>query len=226
MKIKDWAEDDRPREKMLQKGISSLSDAELIAILIGSGSRGKSAVELSQEILYDQNYDLNQLGRLNIQELTRKYKGIGTAKAITILTALEIGRRRNMHQSAKRFAITSSGDVYRHFQPLLSDLPHEEFWVAMLNQSNHIIHRQQISKGGIAETAVDVRIILKDALQRLATGLILVHNHPSGNNRPSAADDAFTRKMKEAAKLVDIRVLDHIIIGQDCYFSYADEGKI
>lgn len=226
MNIKDWAEDDRPREKMLNKGSAALSDAELIAILIGSGNRDKSAVELSREILHRQNNDLNKLGKVSIKELIDAHCGIGEAKAISILAALELGRRRRESEPVKRFAITSSRDVFEYFHPILGELKHEEFWVAYLNQSNRVVWRCQISKGGVAETAVDVRIILKNAIEHLATGLILCHNHPSGNNRPSNADDQFTQKMKEAARLMDIRVLDHLIICEGCYYSYADEGKI
>lgn len=226
MNIKDWAEDDRPREKMLTKGISALSDAELIAILIGSGNKDKSAVELSKEILHHQNNDLNQLGKISVKELTNTHKGIGPAKAISILAALELGRRRNQSEVMKLFSVTSSRDVYHYFHPLLSDLKYEEFWVAYLNQSNRIILRKKISKGGVSETAVDIRLILKEAIEHLASGIILCHNHPSGNNKPSCADDAFTKKIKEAARLMDIRVLDHLIVCEDCYFSYADEGKI
>ena len=226
MNIKDWAEDDRPREKMLTKGISTLSDAELIAILIGSGNKDKSAVELSKEILHHQNNDLNQLGKISVKELTNTHKGIGPAKAISILAALELGRRRNQSEVMKLFSVTSSRDVYHYFHPLLSDLKYEEFWVAYLNQSNRIILRKKISKGGVSETAVDIRLILKEAIEHLASGIILCHNHPSGNNKPSCADDTFTKKIKEAARLMDIRVLDHLIVCEDCYFSYADEGKI
>ncbi|MEG1585584.1 MAG: DNA repair protein RadC [Bacteroidales bacterium] len=226
MNIKEWAENDRPREKMLTNGLTALSDAELIAILIGSGNKDKSAVELSREILLRQNNDLNRLGKITVKELTNAHKGIGPAKAISILAALELGRRRNQSEVIKNFTVTSSRDVYQYFRPILADLKHEEFWVAYLNQSNRVIHRKKISKGGVSETAVDIRIILKDAIEQLASGLILCHNHPSGNNKPSAADDSFTKKIKEAARLMDIRVLDHLIVCEDCYFSYADEGKI
>lgn len=226
MNIKEWAQDDRPREKMLAKGMDALSDAELIAILIGSGDRNKSAVELSKEILCRQENDLNKLGKVTVKELTNAHQGIGPAKAIAILAALELGKRRNQHEATRLFSVTSSRDVYRYFHPVLGDLKHEEFWVAYLNQSNKIILRKNISKGGVSETAVDIRIILKDAIEHLASAIILCHNHPSGNNRPSTADDAFTKKVKEAARLMDIRVLDHLIVCDDCYFSYADEGKI
>lgn len=226
MNIKEWAEDDRPREKMLAKGIDALSDAELIAILIGSGDRNKTAVELSKEILHRHDNDLNRLGKVSVKELTNAHRGIGAAKAIAILAALELGKRRSGSEAAKLFSVTSSRDVYRYFHPLMGDLKHEEFWVAYLNQSNRIVLRSKISKGGVSETAVDIRIILKNAIEHLASGLILCHNHPSGNNRPSNADDLFTKKIKEAARLMDIRVLDHLIVCDDCYYSYADEGKI
>lgn len=226
MNIKEWAPDDRPREKMLIKGIETLSNAELIAILIGSGTKEKTAVELAKEILQKNNNDLNRLGKLSAKELSNTHKGIGKVKAITILSALELGHRRNLGEAIRNFSVRSSSDVYQYFQPLLCDVNHEEFWVIYLNQSNKIIHRRQISKGGISETAVDIRLILKEAIEHFASGLILCHNHPSGNNTPSNADDIFTKKMKEAACLMDIRVLDHLIVCEDCYFSYADEGKM
>ncbi|MGL4292995.1 MAG: RadC family protein [Bacteroidales bacterium] len=226
MNIKEWAEDDRPREKMLSKGIASLSDAELIAILIGSGHKDKSAVELSKEILYSEGNDLSRLSKTSVKVLMNRHQGVGPAKAISILAALELGKRRNQSEATKAFSISSSTDVYRYFQPLLCDIRHEEFWVIYLNQSNKIIHRKKISKGGISETAVDIRLILKEAIEHTASGLILCHNHPSGNNKPSSADDSFTKKIKEAARLMDVRVLDHLIVCESCYFSYADEGRI
>ena len=158
--------------------------------------------------------------------MTRKYKGIGPAKAITIAAALEIGKRRSQSEALQLFSVKSSRDVYNYLQPLMADLPHEEFWTLYLNQSNRIVYKRQISRGGVSETAVDIRIILKDALEYLASGIIICHNHPSGNTRPSHADDAFTRKMKEAAKMIDVRVLDHLIICEHGYYSYADEGSI
>lgn len=219
------APEDRPIEKMLTKGIHSLSDAELLAILIRSGSMNQTSVELSREILKDLDNNLNQLGKLSVKDLG-KYRGIGPTKAVTIIAALELGKRRNQSEVIRNFSVSSSRDIYRYFHPLLADKPHEEFWVVYLNQSNKIIHRRKISQGGVSETAVDIRIILKDAIEHLASGIILCHNHPSGNNKPSKADDSFTRKMQEAAKYMDIRVLDHIIVCEDCYFSYADEGKM
>ncbi|MEG1617614.1 MAG: DNA repair protein RadC [Bacteroidales bacterium] len=225
MKIKEMAPEDRPIEKMLTKGIHSLSDAELLAILIRSGSMNQTSVELSREILKDLDNNLNQLGKLSVKDLG-KYRGIGPTKAVTIIAALELGKRRNQSEVIRNFSVSSSRDIYRYFHPLLADKPHEEFWVVYLNQSNKIIHRRKISQGGVSETAVDIRIILKDAIEHLASGIILCHNHPSGNNKPSKADDSFTRKMQEAAKYMDIRVLDHIIVCEDCYFSYADEGKM
>ena len=226
MNIKEWAPDDRPREKVLSKGIQALSDAELIAILIGRVSSGESAVELARTLLHGSDNSFSQLSKLSVKEMTRKYKGIGPAKAITIAAALEIGKRRSQSEALQLFSVKSSRDVYNYLQPLMADLPHEEFWTLYLNQSNRIVYKRQISRGGVSETAVDIRIILKDALEYLASGIIICHNHPSGNTRPSHVDDAFTRKMKEAAKMIDVRVLDHLIICEHGYYSYADEGSI
>lgn len=226
MKIKEMSPDERPIEKMLAKGISALSDAELIAILIRSGSRNQTAIDLARTILKDHDNNLHALGKLQMKDLTEHYSGMGQTKGASLLAALELGKRRNQCEAVRLFSVSSSRDVYRYFQPLLMDTPHEEFWVLYLNQSNKIIHRRKISQGGISETAVDIRIILKDAIEHLASGVILCHNHPSGNNKPSNADDLFTKKVKEAAKYMDIRVLDHLIVCQDSYFSYADEGKM
>lgn len=227
MKIKEWAIEDRPREKMMARGIEALTDAELLAILIGSGNSEETAVQLCMKILADYNNDLNLFGKITLRELTTKaYKGIGEAKAITILSAIELGRRRESSEITKRMQVSSSKDVYSFFKPHMADLPHEEFWVLFLNHSNKVIRKKRISQGGIAETSADIRMILKDALQLLTCSMILCHNHPSGNNKPSSADEAFTRKITEAAKLMDIRVLDHIIVCEDSYYSFADNGKI
>lgn len=226
MNIKEWAPDDRPREKVMNKGIHALSDAELIAILIGSGNSEQSAVELARNILHGSGNNLSRLGKLSVKELTNAYKGIGPAKAVTIVAALELGKRRSQSEALQNFSVKSSRDVYNFLQPLLADLPHEEFWTLYLNQSNRIVYKRQISRGGVSETAVDIRLILKDALEYLASGIIICHNHPSGNNKPSTADDTFTRKMKEAAKMIDVRLLDHLIVCEHCYYSYADEGRI
>ncbi len=223
--IKDWAVEDRPREKLVKKGVQSLSDAEIIALLIGSGTRNESAVELSKKVLKSANNNLNELGKLNIRDLT-KMKGIGDAKAITILAALELGRRRKISEIIIKKKITQSKDVFELFQPTIGDLPHEEFWILLLNRSNRIIEKIKISQGGVSGTVIDVKIILKHAVEKLASSIILCHNHPSGNKTPSSADDAITNKLKNGAELLDIQVIDHIIVADVEYFSYADEGKL
>lgn len=225
LKIKDWAVEDRPREKLLKKGINSLSEAEIIAILIGSGTKNKSAVELSKKILKTVDNNLNELGKLGIPDLT-KIKGIGEAKAITIIAALELGRRRKLSEIINKKKITQSKDIFGLFQPLIGDLPYEEFWILLLNRSNLIIERFKISQGGISGTVIDIKIILKTAIEKLASSIILCHNHPSGNREPSNADNSITQKLKKGAELLDIQVLDHIIVANTNYFSYADEGKI
>jgi DNA repair protein RadC len=221
--IKNWAVEDRPREKLLSKGIHVLSDSELIAILIGSGSRESSAVELARKILNSVNNNLHELGKLSVNDLS-KIKGIGTAKAISVLAALELGKRRKLEEVVKKQKITGSNEVYEIFYPLLVDLPHEEFWILMLNRSNCIIDKYKISQGGIAGTVIDVRLILKTAIDKLASSIILCHNHPSGNLMPSEADQQITKKLNEASQLVDVKVLDHIIIGGAAYYSFLDEG--
>jgi len=225
LSIKEWAVEDRPREKMLTKGIRALSEAELIAILIGSGTPDESAVEVSRRILASVNNNLNELGKKNISEL-QKFKGIGPAKSITIAAAMEIGRRRKESDPDEKPKITSSTDAAIIFKPLLSDLPHEEFWVLFLNRNNLVIDKMMVSQGGLTGTVIDVRLILKTALEKLACSLILCHNHPSGNLNPSEADKEITKKIKEAGKHMDIPVLDHLIIANDAYFSFADEGLI
>ncbi len=223
--IKNWSEDDRPREKMLQKGRSTLSDAELIAILIGSGSRDESAVALSQRILASVENNLNELGKLSIRNLTG-FKGIGNAKAISIIAALELGRRRREEDALEKKKITSSNSVFELMQPLIGELPHEEFWIVYLNNSNKVLQKTQLSKGGITGTLVDIRIVLKNALQLGAVGIILVHNHPSGTLQPSLADKQLTQKIKTAGESLDIKVLDHIIITEKAYFSFADDNLL
>ncbi|MDD2436978.1 MAG: DNA repair protein RadC [Massilibacteroides sp.] len=226
LSIKDWAEEDRPREKMLQKGTGSLSDAELIAILISSGNKNETAVELARRILRSVKNNLNALGKLSVKELITDFKGIGEAKAVTICAALELGRRRNEAEPNIRNSIHSSQDAYRLFYPLLRDLPHEELWMILLNRSGKVIENIRISQGGTSETTADLRIILKSAVLHLAAGIILCHNHPSGSTKPSTADDAMTQRVASSAKLLDIRLLDHIIIAENTYYSYADEGRI
>lgn len=223
--IKNWNEDDRPREKLMLKGRASLSDAELIAILIGSGSRNESAVSLSQRILASVSNNLSELGRCTLSELMQ-FKGIGQAKAITIAAALELGRRRRNGEALERKKITSSRSVFEYVQPLLGDLAHEEFWVLFLNNSNKVIKSEQLSKGGITGTIVDVRLAFKQALQLGAVSIILAHNHPSGTLKPSQADIQLTKKIKTAGESLDIKVLDHLIITEKAYFSFADENML
>lgn len=223
--IKNWNEDDRPREKLALKGRNSLSDAELLAIIMGSGNRDESAVELAKRILKSAQNNWNELAKYSIQDLC-KFKGVGEAKAISIITALEIGRRRNSQEVLDRAKITSSRDAALILQQQIGDLPIEEFWVMYLNQANKIIKTEQISRGGITQTAVDIRIVYKKGIELMATAIILSHNHPSGNLVPSEADKNLTRKIIEASKYLDIQVLDHIIVSQKDYYSFADEGLL
>lgn len=221
--ITNWSEDDKPREKLMLKGKSSLSDAELIAILIGSGSRNESAVGLSKRILASVDNNLNALGKLSISQLTN-FKGIGEAKAISIIAALELGRRRRAEEAVELTKITSSKTIFEMMQPIIGELPHEEFWIVYLNNSNKVISKSQLSKGGITGTLVDVRLVFKTALEMGATGLILCHNHPSGTLIPSDADKQITRKLKLAGDSLEIKVLDHLIVTEANYFSFVDEG--
>lgn len=225
LSIKNWAEADRPREKLLEKGRNALSDAELIAILLGSGTKDLTAVELAQNILHHVGNDLNKLGKLSIKELMQ-HKGVGKAKAITIAAALELGRRRKESESKQKKFIKSSKDAYEFISPFLSDLHHEEFWAIYLNRNNSIIHYAKIGQGGISATIADIRIILKTAIEQLASGIIICHNHPSGNIKPSESDISLTNRIKEAAKLLEINLLDHIIFTDKSYFSFADEAKL
>lgn len=221
--IKNWSQDDQPREKLRDKGKTVLSDAELVAILIGSGSRAESAVDLCKRILASVDHNLNALGKLTIAQLM-EFKGIGEAKAITIVAALELGRRRRLEDTVQLDKITSSRSVFEVMQPILGELPHEEFWILYLNNSNKVIQKNQLSKGGITGTLVDVRLVLKSALEFGAIALILCHNHPSGTLKPSQADKDITQKLKTAAQSLDIKVLDHLIITEKTYFSFADEN--
>jgi DNA repair protein RadC len=225
LRIKDWALEDRPREKLLSKGLQSLSDAELIAILVGSGSKNETAVELCKRILASVSNNLNTLGKMSIQDLM-KFKGIGEAKAISIISALELGKRRKISEIMEKKQINSSSEAYELFVSLLGDLQHEEFWVLYLNRSNRIIHQLKLSQGGIAGTVIDVRIALKHALEKLATGIILCHNHPSGNIQPSQSDIGLTKTSRDAAKIMDITLHDHLIVSDGNYFSFADEHMI
>ena len=220
--IKQWASEDRPREKLLTKGISSLSDAELLAILLSTGTRKLSAVDLAKYILLSVDNNLHLLGKQTVNDL-KKINGIGEAKAITIIAALELGKRRKTIELVRR-KVTNSKTVFEIFQPMLGDLPYEEFWVLYLNRSNSIIDKEKISLGGTAGTVIDVKIILKHGVEKLASGIILCHNHPSGNNYPSTNDKSITEKIKNAGEFMDIEVLDHIIIGDDKFYSFADEG--
>ena len=221
--INQWAEDDRPREKFLLKGKSSLSDSELLAILIGSGSRNESAVQLCQRILFSVDNNLNQLGKLSVQKLI-EFKGIGEAKAISIAAALELGRRRRAEETVELKQISSSKAVFEIMQPIIGELSYEEFWILYLNNSNKVIHKAQISKGGITGTVVDSRIIFKTAFEQNATSIILTHNHPSGKLLPSEADIQVTKKVKLAGQQLDVTVIDHIIITETGYYSFNDHG--
>jgi len=221
--IKNWSQDDQPREKLRDKGKAALSDAELVAILIGSGNRDESAVALCKRILASVENNLSELGKLSINQLM-EFKGIGEAKAITIAAALELGRRRRGGEALEKKKITSSASVFELMQPIIGELPHEEFWIVYLNNSNKVIQKNQLSKGGITGTLVDVRLALKMALEVGATGIILVHNHPSGTLKPSEADKQLTTKLSAASKSLDIKVLDHLIITEKAYFSFADEN--
>jgi DNA repair protein RadC len=225
IKITDWAVEDRPREKLYQKGTSSLSDAELLAILIGSGTRKRSAVDLGRELLSMVNNNLNSLGKQTIADLT-KINGIGNARAITIAAALELGRRRKLAEIPEFPQIKCSKDVFDLLSPILSDLPHEEFWILFLNRSNKVINRMKLSQGGISGTVTDVRIVMKKAIECLASGIIVCHNHPSGNLNPSESDTRITQKIKEAGSIMDIQLLDHLIISEKEYYSFADNGLI
>lgn len=225
LSIKSWAEADRPREKLLQKGKSALSDAELLAILIGSGTREDSAVTLAQKILQSVDQNLNDLGRQSLAEL-RTFKGIGEAKAVTIAAALELGRRRQLSRIADKPQVNCSRDAFNAIAPILVDLQHEEFWILNLNRANRVMGRSRISTGGMAGTVVDAKIIFRKALHAEASAIILSHNHPSGNLFPSQADLDLTKKLVKAGRAVDIPVLDHLIVSECGYYSFADEGKL
>ncbi len=223
--IKSWAEDDRPREKMLLKGASALSDAELIAILIGSGNRNETAVDLAKRILLSASYNLNELGRVSLSDL-QKFRGIGEAKAVSVVAALELGRRRKIAEVMQKQTIGSSSDVFDLFGNLLGDLPHEEFWVLYLNSANKILDKVRISTGGVTFTVTDVKLVFKPAIEKLASAIIVCHNHPSGNLNPSSQDINLTAKLADAGKILDIRVHDHLIVTSGDYFSFKDNGLI
>ncbi|MGI6047621.1 MAG: RadC family protein [Petrimonas sp.] len=224
--IKDWAEEDRPREKLMLKGVSALSDSELLAILIGSGNDKESAVELCKRILQKADNNLNKLGRFSVNDLIGNFRGIGQAKAITIIAALELGRRRKSEETVDKKKINSSNDAYAIFYPILADLNHEETWALLLDRSNKVVSTMQVSRGGITGTVVDIRLILREAINHYASSILLGHNHPSGSCTPSPQDTTLTKKLKEAAQWMDISLLDHIIVCGETYYSFADNGII
>jgi DNA repair protein RadC len=225
LNIKSWAEEDRPREKLLLKGTSSLSDAELIAILIGSGTASLSAVEVGKKVMQSVDNNLDALAKLSVKDLM-KAKGIGQAKAIAIIAALELGRRRKETAPEEKPKMTTSADAFQMLKGDLMDLPHEEFWILCLNRAHRLTKKKRVSEGGVSGTMADPKIIFKLALEELASGIVLAHNHPSGNLTPSQSDRDLTKKIKEAGRLLDIQLLDHIIVAGRNYFSFADEGII
>ncbi|MEN8786945.1 MAG: DNA repair protein RadC [Flavobacteriales bacterium] len=225
LSIKNWSEKDQPREKLMTQGRQVLSDAELIAILIGSGNREESAIELCKKILNNSSNNLNELAKLSVIDLM-KFKGIGEAKAISIVAALELGRRRKSEAVIDKVKLTSSKEAYEYLRPVLEDLPHEEFWILFLNRANKIIGKQLIGRGGISQTTADVKIVFKKSIDKQASAIILAHNHPSGNIKPSESDIQLTRKIKNGSELLDIQVLDHLIVGDGNYFSFNDSGMM
>jgi len=225
LRIKDWALEDRPREKLLLKGVTSLSDAELLAILVRSGTKSETAVQISQRIMSSVSNNLSELGKLSVKELMA-FNGIGEAKAVTITAVMELARRKSVSQPVNRKHIRSSRDAYHVFYPVLCDLKHEELWMALTNRAGKVIEKVKISQGGTSGTAADMRHILKPAVHTLCSGIILCHNHPSGNIQPSSEDDLLTSNLAKAANLMNIKLLDHIILYDETYYSYADEGKI
>ena len=225
LRIKELAKDDRPREKALLKGVSSLSNAELIAILLSTGNTEETAVQLAQKLLNQAANNLNELGKLSVKELMT-HKGIGEAKAVTIAAAMELGRRKREAEPVKRDSIRSSQDAFRLFYPILCDLSYEELWIALTNNASKVIEKVKISQGGIGETSGDLRFIMKAAINTVCYGIILCHNHPSGNLQPSPQDDMLTSRVGQVAQLMNIKLLDHIIISDNNFYSYADEGRI
>ena len=223
--IREWAESDRPREKLLMKGKSTLSDAELLAILMGSGSKNESAVDLAMRILHESNDNLIELSKLGVKDLT-KFKGVGEAKAISIIAAMELGKRRRGAETIEKKKITSSRDVFEYFNSIFGDQTYEAFYILLLNRANRIIKEVQISEGGFSGTVADPKKIFKIALENNASSIILSHNHPSGNIQPSEADIKLTHKLKGAGEMLDLPVIDHIILGEEKYYSFADEGQM
>lgn len=223
--ITAWAEEDRPREKMMLKGRQTLTDAELLAILLGSGTVGESAVSLARRLLLAVDNNLHELGKRSIHDL-RRFKGVGEAKAIAIAAALELGRRRQLSDLRERPRIGSSRDGYQAIAPLLTDLSHEEFWLLLLNKANEVMARERLSSGGMSGTVVDIKMVFKCALDARASGIIAVHNHPSGNLQPSMADQELTRRLRRAGEMLDLPLLDHLIVSERGYYSFADEGAL
>lgn len=223
--IKKWSEDDRPREKLIEKGPAALSNAELIAILIGSGNRHETAVDVAKKLLNLAENNINTLGKKSLSELTR-LNGIGPAKAINIIAALELGKRRKLSEILVKEKITSSSDVFNIMQYIIGDLPHEEFWILLTSRSNKLLEKIKISQGGISGTVVDIRLILRPAIEKQASGIILCHNHPSGNKQASEHDKAVTAKLAAACKVMDIQLLDHVIVANNTFLSFADEGMM
>jgi len=226
LSVKKWLPEDRPREKLLLKGVNTLSNAELLAIIFRSGTKDESVVELSQRLLQAYGNNLNKLGNASPKDLIKNFKGIGAAKAIGIIAALELGKRRKAEEIFNRKKIINSIDIYNYFYPILCELPHEEFWALFLNHSNRIIDKYKISQGGISETIVEGKMIYKEAIAHLATYVVLCHNHPSGNYLPSLQDNRITLKIKKGLELIDINLLDHVIFVNGMYYSYADDNKI
>ncbi len=224
--LKSWADDDKPREKLLRRGISALSDAELLAILLRTGTRDETVVELARRILASVQNNLDELGKLTISTLHKNFKGIGETKAITLIAALELGRRRKLARALERKQMLCSNDIFAHFQPILADLPHEEFWIMTLNRQNKIIDTHCVSKGGMSATIVDTKIIMRHALDQLASALVVCHNHPSGNAKPSNSDVDLTLKLRDACRVLDLQLTDHIIVAGNNYYSFADNGKL
>jgi DNA repair protein RadC len=226
LSIREWSEDDRPREKMARKGANTLSDAELLAILIGSGNTKESAVELSRRIMHECSDNINELARLSIADLCKRFNGIGPAKAITIMAALELGKRRKTNENSFRKKIGASNDLFELFEPILIDLTHEEFWVTYLDGANKVIDTNRLTQGGMRQTVVDLTMLLKMALDKKAISIAVAHNHPSGQNRPSTEDIKITNKIKTGCEAIGIQLIDHIIIARGSYYSFADEGQL
>ncbi len=225
LNINQWAEEDRPREKMMAHGAEVLSDAELLAILIGSGSQDETAVELMRRVLSACGNNLNELGKLSIEQLCC-FKGIGPAKAVTIMAACELGRRRKLAEIEERFVVRSSRDIYNYFHPKMADLPIEEIWVMLLNNACKVMDARRVAIGGISEVVADVRLVLREAIMARATAVVLCHNHPSGSIHPSRHDDSLTDRLRQACEVMNIRLIDHVIVTDGRYYSYADEGRI